>query len=272
MKKSMLLAAAVFAVGTVCADPLVDDSYFTMEQLPTELTGTVFPGKDIDFTLEENATTGYVWSAVYDPRTCRVQLDHKASRANLAGAPGYVEVEIKPLTLEPCVVVLNYARPFEPDKAPAKTVKCTVVSQQVAPAPVPVVQPAPAAPAPAAPAPVVQPVPAATVIPPGTPMIVDDAYFRLASLPAALQANIFIGHDIDFDLQEFPEKGMFWTVGQYDTRLCYVKLKHDDADHFFESAKAEIEIKAFAAGMTYIDFFYGSGPEAKTLRVYLTLR
>lgn len=268
MKKTFLFAAALLASGAAFAEPLVDDAFFRLEQLPAELTGTVFPGKDIEFSIEENASTGYVWSAVYDPRVCRVQFDHKTPRGALPGAPGYVEVEIKPLTPAPCVVVLNYSRPFEPDKAPVRSVKCTV-STAGSGAPVP---PAPAAPAAPAPAPAAPAAPAAPVtIPAGTPLVADDAFFRLSGAPAALQANLTVGQEIDFELQEYPEKGMFWRVTQYDARFCRVKVEHDAADHLLESSKAEVEIKAVAAGSGYVDFSYGSGAEARTLRVYLTV-
>lgn len=288
MKKTFLFAAALLASGAAFAEPLVDDGFFRLEQLPAELTGTVFPGKDIEFSIEENASTGYVWSAVYDPRVCRVQFDHKTPRGALPGAPGYVEVEIKPLTPAPCVVVLNYSRPFEPDKAPVRSVKCTVSTAGSgapvppapvapgAPAPAPAAPVAPAAPAPAPAAPaapaVVAAVPAAPVtIPAGTPLVADDAFFRLSGAPAALQANFTVGQEIDFELQEYPEKGMFWRVTQYDARFCRVKVEHDAADHLLESSKAEVEIKAVAAGSGYVDFSYGSGAEARTLRVYLTV-
>ena len=81
----------------------------------------------------------------------------------------------------------------------------------------------------------------------------------------------FSGEVLGKGVAIIPEKGMFWRVTQYDARFCRVKVEHDAADHLLESSKAEVEIKAVAAGSGYVDFSYGSGAEARTLRVYLTV-
>ena len=80
-------------------------------------------------TLEENMTTGYQWTAKYDPKLCKAEITHCAADSELCGAPGQAVVLLSLLTDAPAEVVLEYRRPWEKDTPPVKTVRCRLISK-----------------------------------------------------------------------------------------------------------------------------------------------
>ncbi|MDD3885905.1 MAG: protease inhibitor I42 family protein [Victivallaceae bacterium] len=247
------LATIVLAAGSLLGETLVNDSFYDIDKLPAELFAVVKPGKDIEFSIEENATTGYVWSAVYDSRKCKVELDHKGprkSQSRLAGAPGRVEVEIKPLTDAPAVVTLNYSRPFEPEAAPAASVRCIVST------------PAAVRTARAAEADKARPVEKSPR--PTTARLQNDATYEFATLPPELTAQLPVGREIEFELVE-PDNGDNWQLVNYNSTMCRVEFKKESGIWFWKSARVEVEVKGIRPGRTVIEFAAGE----RTLRCNL---
>ena len=103
------------------------------------------------------------------------------------------------------------------------------------------------------------------------PFLIDDQAFRFDSVPAALQTNLFIGQDIDFDLEEKPGENIYWRVVKYDPSICRIEIDHDRGG-FWKRPKAEIEIKALRRGTTTIEFAAGTGAAVKTLRCIVTVQ
>lgn len=277
MYKTVLMLAAALAACQVAAATvstagrMVDDAFYSMANLPAELVGVCPVGEDIDLKIEENASAGYVWSAVYDPRIITVEINHQAPRSAVAGAPGFAEIELKPLVAGPMAVTLNYSRPFESGVAPARTVKCIL---NPAAAPAMTTAPAPAAPVTATaavPAPVavttagVAPVAVETL-----PLLYDDAYYRIAQAPAALQVRIPVGEDLEFELEEQPDAGFLWSVASYDPTFCRIGIEHKP-EGFFRRPKAEIELKALRSGASTVELVGGSGASAKRMVLHFRI-
>lgn len=130
-----------------------------------------------------------------------------------------------------------------------------------APAPGVIAAPAPGpAPVIAAPPPVVEaPVAAPAAAVPMQPLI-HDKYYSYDSLGADNHFEIAlpVGSDIEFDLAEFPKRGLYWRVVNYDAGICRVKLEHDRDGVFpLRHDKAEIELKAMRPGRTDVIFTCG---------------
>ena len=272
MLVAALAACQVTAATVSTAGRMVDDAFYAMANLPAELVGVCPVGEDIDLKIEENASAGYVWSAVYDPRIITVEINHQAPRSAVAGAPGFAEIELKPLTAGPVAVTLNYSRPFESGVAPARTVKCIL---NPAAAPAMTTAPAPAAPvmaavATAAGATAVTTAGAAPVAVESLPLLYDDAYYRLSRVPAALQVRIPVGEDLEFELEEQPDAGFLWSVASYDPTFCRVGIEHKP-EGFFRRPKADIEIKALRSGASTVELIGGAGASAKRLVLHFRI-
>ena len=70
--------------------------------------------------LEENGTTGFLWSADFDPDFASVVITHHAPPMDndMVGQAGYCLVEITALQPGATTVTLKYSRSFEPDNEP----------------------------------------------------------------------------------------------------------------------------------------------------------
>lgn len=84
-------------------------------------------GRSATFTLRENTTTGFSWTAKYDPALCKVVLDHRPGNTELCGAPGEAVVTVTLLTDAPADLTLEYRRPWEKDAPPAQTLRYAIV-------------------------------------------------------------------------------------------------------------------------------------------------
>ena len=290
MKKIFICLSAVLFAGCLQAD-----TFFSLAKVPSALNATLAPHQDIDLMLEENGSAGYAWKAFYDPRLCSVSIEHKRPEyATPDGAGGYAKIEIEPVSAASFSVTLNYVT-NQQNAVPLKSMKVNVTvtggvaaaasvhtvpsapapvvatAQQVPSAPAPVVataQQVPSAPAPVAAA--AQPVqPSVNSV--QIPFLIDDQAFRFDSVPAVLQTNLFIGQDIDFDLEEKPGENIYWRVVKYDPSICRIEIDHDRGG-FWKRPKAEIEIKALRRGTTTIEFAAGTGAAVKTLRCIVTVQ
>lgn len=122
---AILLSAGLFSAGA--EESRRDVAFYAMDKLPSVLKFEVPPEVPAVFRLEENVTTGYQWSARYDPEQAQVRLVSRGASGMRCGAPGEVRVEIILRQKVASVVTLSYRRPFEPEKTPALTLTVTVV-------------------------------------------------------------------------------------------------------------------------------------------------
>ncbi len=130
-----------------------------------------------------------------------------------------------------------------------------------APAPQPMVQTAP------------QPAPAPAVVPAAAQMLIDGKYFSMKKISgsAAYYANVPLSDDIDFELEEDADSNLFWTVSEYDSNICRVKIEHDrDGVWPFRHDKAEIELEGLSRGTTTVVFSLGA--TGKTFTVVFNVR
>ena len=278
MKKSFICLSALLLVGCLQAD-----TFFSLEKVPSSLNATILPHQDIDLMLEENSATGYAWRAFYDARLCSVSIEHKRPEYGTQdGAGGYAKIEIEPVAAAPFLVTLSYVRADQQNPVPLKTMKIHVsvsangvpVAKHLVPPSAPAVHPAAAPVPPSAPAvhPAAAPVhPAVPQQSAQIPFLIDDQSYSFDSVPPALQATLFTGQDIDFDLEEKPGENLFWRVVKYDPSVCRVEIDHERGG-FWKHPKAEIEIKALRPGSTVIEFSAGAGPAAKLLRCTITVQ
>ena len=266
MKRLIVCLAGMLALGTLQAD-----TFFSLEKAPAVLNAAIRPNQDVDLKLEENASAGYIWTAVYDARVCTVSIKHERPEFPAPdGSGGYADIEIEPVAANPFSVTLNYVNPSVPNAAPAKTIRVnvtvgaaygaaanpqTVVTAAVPQAQTQTVQSAP-----------VQTQPAGNV-----PVLYDDQMFRFDSVPTDVQTSLAVGQDIDFDLEEKPRENIYWQLVKYDARICRVKLEHDRGG-LLKRPKAEIEIDGVAPGTTIVEFTAGIGANAKVFRCHVTVR
>lgn len=130
MKKRLYFALVTLSTLSLLADTLKDGDSFTVNGAPTNLTAAVAVGEDIEFDLEENGTTGFLWEAVdYDSTKLKVEIDHKGpGNKQLSGAPGKVEVELEPLVAGEHKATLRYRRSWEHADQAARVVSVVVSS------------------------------------------------------------------------------------------------------------------------------------------------
>ena len=128
-----------------------------------------------------------------------------------------------------------------------------------APAPAPATPGVISAPAPAptpatvaAPAPVQTPAPASNQ---SFRLLQNDRFYSYRSLAQNehFEVSLPVGSDIDFELGENADRGLYWRVISYDANICRVKLEHDREGFFsFKGDHAEIELKALTPGSTSV--------------------
>ena len=92
---------------------------------------TMHAGEAVTRVLEGNPTTGYLWKAEQLPPGAAVkvetaQLPAEERREPVCGAPSPTQVTITAVKPGTATVVVNYARPWEKDQEPARTVRYEV--------------------------------------------------------------------------------------------------------------------------------------------------
>ena len=92
---------------------------------------TVSRNQTLVVTLEANITTGYRWEAVdgYGPTLIRLPTPDYAARpaaTPVMGAPGDMTFRFRAENAGTTTLEFAYRRPFEPDVAPAKTIRYDV--------------------------------------------------------------------------------------------------------------------------------------------------
>jgi inhibitor of cysteine peptidase len=80
----------------------------------------VSTGQTFVVELEANPTTGYSWASETNPNAELVKST-QVTNSTLPGAPGMQQLTFRATASGSSTLVLNYARPFEPDAPPAQT-------------------------------------------------------------------------------------------------------------------------------------------------------
>ena len=98
---------------------------FSSNDLPEKMSAQLKRGGSVRFLMEENGTTGYQWEAIYSKNECEVEIEHRGSVADVAGAPGKAAVKItkNAAVQSPSLVEFRYRRSWEKDVKPLKTVR-----------------------------------------------------------------------------------------------------------------------------------------------------
>ena len=135
----ILRSAAVLAVAlTACADFPTWDNPFTAPPVAVPLDErnanapvTLQRNQTLVVTLQANVTTGYRWEAVagYAPVLGQLSTPDYSARPTetpVAGAPGDMTFRFRAENAGTTTLELAYRRPFEPDVAPAKTIRYDV--------------------------------------------------------------------------------------------------------------------------------------------------
>ena len=101
---------------------------YSLADVPAEIVVRRRRNVPVRFSLEENGSTGYSWTAEWNPSECSVALNHRAPNAptGVCGAAGRAEVSIVSRIYTPARVELSYRRPWEKGVKPFKSVKVIV--------------------------------------------------------------------------------------------------------------------------------------------------
>lgn len=128
MKKCLFLMWLTMACLVLQATPRVTDGdFYELRNMPRELKASIVTREIITFELEENGTTGYMWTAKYDDDECYVSIEHFArENYRMVGVPGRARITIKGLKKGRHKVLLQYVRAFEKQGRPAYTVEVNV--------------------------------------------------------------------------------------------------------------------------------------------------
>lgn len=263
-KESSMKKHVVGLLGMLIAGGVWADTFFSLEKVPAALDTMIQQHQDVDLKLEENCSTGYTWVPSYDARVCSVAIEHKQPEfAGKDGSGGYAKIEIEPLSAASFVVTLNYIDSNNRNAVPAKTMKINVivtnsgVSASSLPAQSATMPPQNTSP---------QQIVSAQI-----PVLTDDQSFRFEAVPPVVQTTLWVGQDIDFELEEKPEQNIFWHVGNYDASVCRIEIDHERGG-VLKRAKAEVEIEAIRQGVTTVEFVAGEGVNTKTLRCTVTVK
>jgi inhibitor of cysteine peptidase len=103
-----------------CSDPIVDPSAPIVAQV----------GDEFAFALESTSGTGFSWSITSDPDPAVVELlgtEPIRPAVALPGATGLQCFAFRAVGSGSTSMELGYARPFEPDVAPARTANVSVI-------------------------------------------------------------------------------------------------------------------------------------------------
>lgn len=240
----LLVTMAVEAAGVA----LKEGDFFSFEQLPSELRAVMSAGGKIEFSLEENATTGYIWSAKYDHRNCRVWLRHEGSEKQIPGAPGRVRVVVEPLIAGVSEIEFNYARPFETGVVPAKQLRCVieVVADDGS-----------------------GKTPGKLEVSAGIKELKPGSFYRLKELPDGVLLRAGVGERVKFRLEEDSGRSEWSVAGLESGGFCVVSVSHERGFWPWSSAYVEITVEGTGNGGGWLDLRYGSRDGGRRLRVFV---
>ena len=131
MRKLSLLVA-LLAGAASAAVPFKNGVRFALDDVPGELVVERRAGEPVRFALEENGTTGYLWTAEWNTNECEVVLDHRgAAEKNergemLCGAAGTLNVAVTSKIYTPARIEFAYKRSWEKGVKPIRALKLIV--------------------------------------------------------------------------------------------------------------------------------------------------
>jgi len=238
MKTKGLIAAfcAVgLALGASAGVILTDDVEYTLTGAPRSAKAMLGKNKSMEFAIQEDSTTGFVWTATYDKNCCQVFLEHKTPESNMGVVtkPGMSKIKIVSLTDEPFTVELDSSKPWEREKHKEKIVKCEFNLADSAEFQSPKEE-----------SNITTPIP-------------DKASYTQKEVPVSGIVNLKAGKDIEFKIEEDIAKDMIWSVTQCDPAAAQVEIEHKGGK-LGSADKAEIKIKGLRNGYTILKFAYGN--------------
>ena len=120
------LVVVVAAATCSAAVPFRNGTTFSLKDVPDELIVERRAGEPVRFVLEENATTGYRWTAEWNTNECGVALDHRGATSGLCGAAGTLDVSVTSRIYTPARIEFAYWRPWEKGVKPIHALKLIV--------------------------------------------------------------------------------------------------------------------------------------------------
>ena len=121
-----LMTFAWFA-GTHAAAEFKNGTSFGLGNVPKELVVERRAGDPVRFSLEENASTGFLWEAESNTNECTVVLERRGGdRGTTCGAPGRLAVTVTSRVRTPARVEFRYRRPWEKDVEPWRTLRLII--------------------------------------------------------------------------------------------------------------------------------------------------
>ena len=130
------LVVVVAAVTCSAAVPFRNGTTFSLKDVPDELIVERRAGEPVRFVLEENATTGYRWTAEWNTNECDVALDHRGAASGLCGAAGTLDVSVTSRIYTPARIEFAYRRPWENGVKPIHALKLIVYTVGEAKSPI----------------------------------------------------------------------------------------------------------------------------------------
>ena len=132
--RPLFLAVLPLFSGCAAADPDPAPVPVRDGQSANRFILRVEKGKPAAFTLRENVTTGFQWTAKYDAALCEVKIGHRGpddpGDPPVCGAPGKAVVTVTLLTDAPAEVTLEYLRPWEKNNPPAEVRHYTIAPKK----------------------------------------------------------------------------------------------------------------------------------------------
>jgi inhibitor of cysteine peptidase len=137
MVRFTLAFAAALAMLTGCESMTVENPFnpaplaLRLDGSPASGPVTLPRGETLTVTLEANVTTGYRWEVLpgFAPTLAQIGTADYIARSTppgVVGAPGDMTFRFRAETPGTTALELVYRRPFEPNVAPAKTVRYDV--------------------------------------------------------------------------------------------------------------------------------------------------
>ena len=124
--KAAMLAMAALAGASAMAE-LRNGTSFWIGTMPEELVAERRAGESVQFSLQENASTGFKWDVESNTNECTVAFKHRGGdRGKTCGAFGMLDVTVTSLVRTPVCVVFRYRRPWEKNVNPWKTMRLVV--------------------------------------------------------------------------------------------------------------------------------------------------
>ena len=252
MKKFNIVTILTMIFISINAAELINDGYYEFDKIPEKAEISLPLKKDFEFKLEENATTGYIWQARYNPAEAEIEIEHKGNNKNkLVSSPGYAEIEIELLKNQTTVIEFYYSRPFEKNTKILKSMTCIIN---------PITKTTET---------IKEKVTDNSLL----PVLKDDTYLKLKNMPNAMQITLPIGKDISFSLEEDDRNLRFWNIVSQANNIAEIEIEHEESGLFFNNSHAEIELEPKKSGTYKLELVYAKEtPFEKHFTLHITIQ